>query len=162
MMEFFFTVLAVLAFFFLTRETTFRTELRAAFGGELRRMNKGRALAYVGLSWALASGWFYNSTFGARFFELEKEGAEADVVWRLTYHLPERTRRIPVAEVANWTGAAEWSRRTIKHALVMELKNGRELRSARLHPGLFKERAKALRAMGIQIATEPVAHPAGR
>lgn len=161
MMVIFFTVLAALVYRFLTCETTFRTEMRTAFGGKLALMRKARALWLVGVLWLLASGWFYNATFGARFFELEKHGNGPDVAWHLVYFHPKRTRVIPADAVADWTGAVELSRRTLKHALVMELKNGREFRSAGLHPELFKERAKTLRAMGIPIKTEPV-QPTGR
>lgn len=155
LMVIFFTVIAVVAYNLLARETTFRQELRATFGGNLAPMRKGRALWLVGVLWLLATGWFYNGTLGARFFELEKHGDGADAAWHLIYHYPKRTRVVPAAEVTNWTGAVEWSRRTIKHDLVMELKNDREFRSAGLHPELFKERAKELRKMGIPITTEP-------
>lgn len=159
MMVIFFTVIAVLVYRFLTCETTFRTEMRTAFGGKLALMRKGRALWLVGVLWLLATGWFYNGTFGARFFELKHDGTGPNAAWHLTYFYPKRTRAIPADAVSNWTGAVELSRRTLKHALVMELKNGREFRSAGLHPELFKQRAKELRKMGIPIATEP-ARPA--
>lgn len=159
LMVIFFTVIAVLAYRFLSCETVFRTEMRAAFGGNLAPMRKGRAVWLVGVLWLLASGWFYNATFGARFFELKYDSTGPNAAWHLTFFYPKRTRVVPADAVSNWTGAVELSRRTLKHALVMELKNGREFRSAGLHPELFKQRAKELRKMGIPIATEPT-HPA--
>jgi hypothetical protein len=151
MMAGFFTVLAVLLFLFLTRESGLKTDLRAVTPWKFMSLGRGRALAVVVPLWLLACGWFYNATLGDKFYEVQREEAGGAVTWRFVYRHPERVRVVPEADIARWTGHVGWERRSFRHALLVELKDGRQLRSAGVHPVPFAEQAVVLARWGIKV-----------
>lgn len=154
MMALFFTVLAALVFLLLTRDTTFKKELRSVFGGNPLTLRRGRALALVVPLWLLACGWFYNATLGDRFHEVRRRADGGSAVWEFIYEYPHRVRAVPDAGIGRWTGQVGWERRSYRHCLYVELKSGRVLRSAGLHPDQFAEKAKGLEQWGIKVLPE--------
>ncbi len=161
MMVLFFTVLAVLSFVLLTKDTDFKKEWRKAFGGRLWTLPPGQALMVVLPCWLLACGWFYNATLGERFYEIRRIMTPSPA-WQFIYAFPERIRPVDDADIKHWTGQVGWERRTFRHSLYVELQNGRVLKSAALHPAEFAEKARILEQWGIQVlppATNSVHEP---
>jgi hypothetical protein len=148
MLEFMFTVLAVLAFKFLTRKPAADDDLTPR-GRSLLSLPPRRACVMASLGWVLASGWAYNDTFGGKFFALERRGEGQGIVWALVYEYPRRVREIPAAQVERWTGSSGWSRRSFRHSLLLITKDGRRHFSADMHPDLFSQKARSLAKMGI-------------
>jgi hypothetical protein len=157
----FITALAVVLFLVLTRALFIREELRAVAGRPINGLSPWKTAGFLVPIWLLACGWFYNATLGSRFFELEPaRTADGKITWNAIYHYPHRVRAIADKEITNWTGAFAWARRSLRHALVLELEDGRTLRSSGLAPEEFKQRAEKLRELGVSIVTEP--DPAAR
>jgi hypothetical protein len=151
MMVLAFTVAAVLLFVFLTRETGLRADLSAVAGRKLPTIPARKALLILLPPWLLASGWFYNATLGDQFYEVRRKVENNTITWELVYAYPERVRFISNDQVMRWTGKVGWERRSFRHSLVLELANGRMLRSAKLHPEQFEERARTLDLWGIHV-----------
>ncbi len=154
LMAILFTAVGIFCFFFFTGRTGMRQELKEALGRDLLTARPQSAFFVIFFIWFISIFWVYNASLGSRFFELERDGEGAKTVWKLVYHYPERVRPIPAEQVESWTGAVVWSGRTMRHALVMKLKNGREFESAGIHPTLFKERAQLLEKWGIKVPFE--------
>lgn len=151
MMVLAFTVVAVLLFVFLTRETGLRADLSAVAGRKLPTIPVRKALLILLPPWLLAGGWFYNATLGDQFYEVRRRQENGAITWELVYAYPQRVRVISNDQVARWTGKVGWERRSFRHSLVLELANGRMLRSAKLHPDQFEERARTLEQWGIHV-----------
>ena len=96
----------------------------------------------------------YHASLGSKFFELHREQAGEQTTWKLIYHYPYRVRQIPRENIKVWTGAVSWSRRSMRHALVLETLDGRQFRSTGIHPEVFEEQAVHLRRWGIDIPTK--------
>lgn len=146
-----FTVIAVLAFLFLTRDNSIRRELRATFGRDLSLLPVHKALLYILPVWLFSVGWFYNDTLGSKFFTLEREQQGPRVTWNLIYEYPRRVRAIPDEDVKKWTGSIDWARRSIKHALLVQMKSGFEFQSCGIPPQRFEIVAGQLKQVGIDI-----------
>jgi len=151
---FFFTVVAGVIFRFLAYDTGFRKELRGAIGREMKPLPKKKALVFILPPWLLLCGWFYNSTLGAKFFALKKEGEGAETVWTFVYEYPHRERRVPAVEIDQWGGYVIWKRRYVKHALVARFGEEHRIMSSGLDPDAFRKQAETLREWGVSIVTE--------
>jgi hypothetical protein len=150
MLELMFTVLAVLAFKFLTRRPAEGDdEMISARGRSPLSLPPRKACLTASLGWLIASGWAYHDTFGGKFFALERRGEGQGIVWALVYEYPRRVREIPAAQVERWTGSSGWSRRSFRHSLLLITKDGRRHFSSDMHPDIFSQKARTLAKMGI-------------
>lgn len=161
MMLIFFTVLAVLLFILLTRNTAFKREWREVYGNRIWTLSKVHGALVVLPIWLLSCGWFYNATLGDRFFEVRRNATPVGVAWEFGYAYPLRFRPVSDKEIKTWTGQVGWERRTFRHSLYVELQNGRVLRSASLHPKEFAEKAAILERWGIKVLPPATNAPPG-
>ena len=155
LMSILFTGIAVALFLFLTRDNSIRRDVQAAFGKGLPRVSKLKAAIFVLPPWIFAIGWFYNDTLGSKFFSLEREAVGNRVTWNLVYAFPKRVRPLPDDEIQKWTGAIDWSRRSMKHALVVEMKNGALFQSCGIHPKSFEDVVAQMKLVGIDVPLKP-------
>lgn len=155
----FFTVVGVFLYVFLTRETSLGSDLDAVMKRKVAHLSRRKALLILLPLWIIACGWFYNATLGDRFHELRHRTENGNVVWDFIYEYPHRVRSVPAGEVAKWTGQVGWERRSYRHALWVELNNGRVLRSAGLHPAEFAEKARVLELWGVKVLPDDLPDP---
>ena len=158
----FFTIVGFLVWRFLCRENKFRNDLEQTFGIRFPRLSAGKGLAVLLPMWVLACGWFYMAGVGTRFFHLRPVTWQGEPAWELGYRYPARTRMVPAEGIAKWTGELSWARRSMRQALLIELKNGRTLRSAAMHPQELEDKLPVLKEWGIDPKPQdPAGHPPG-
>ncbi len=140
-----FTVIGILIYIGLTRDSAVRPEFRDGFGRSMLRISRRSAFLIVFPVWLVACVWIYQSRLAGKFYGLERTEDENGIVWEFSYYRPHRVwnryplAQIPDEDISRWAVTDDWSGKSLKSALMVQDESGKTYQSFGVRRRRFRE-----------------------
>jgi hypothetical protein len=147
----FIVALCIAGFILLTTDNGIMREVSEALDGRKIKIPRPIGAAVFMPTAILACLWIFQSNLGSRFDRLHGQSDGKVITWQFESRAPNRTFSVSENEIKSWSSQIDWTGRTPKRILVVNLDSGAHLRSISDNDISHKETIEKLGEWGVEV-----------